>query len=265
MVEQGNSIIQGQGLSFSYDGKTVLKDVSFALDAGECAALVGPNGAGKTTLLRLLSHVLKPSGGDVLLQGMPLDRMNRREISKQIAVVPQESAIGFPFKVKEVVLMGRTPFTGTLGMETHEDFVIAHEAMERLDILHLSDRNFGSLSGGERQRTIIARALTQSPRLLLLDEPATHLDLSHQMAIHDLLLELANEGVTILSVTHDLSLAAEFFPRVMVLKEGGLVADGPTEDVLTEDGLQKVYNVATHVDKNPASGKPRISLVRKNM
>ena len=258
-------ILQTHSVSFSYNEKPVIDNVSFVLKRGHCAALIGPNGAGKTTLLRLLSHVLKPSHGEVLLKGKLIHNLSHRQLAREMAVVPQETVLGFPFSVREVVLMGRSPFTGTFGLETEDDYAMAEMAMKRLDILHLANRRFDSLSGGERQRTILARALTQKPKLLLLDEPATHLDISHQITIHELLLELANEGVTILSVTHDLALAAEFFPRVLVLKAGKIVADGDTEHVLTEDKLRAVYGVDTHVDRNPISGRPRIFIHREHL
>ncbi|HNT36666.1 MAG TPA: ABC transporter ATP-binding protein, partial [bacterium] len=201
---------------------------------------------------------------EILLGSTPLSRMSRHQIAREIAVVPQDTSLGFPFSVLEVVLMGRNPFTGMLGLESEQDYKLAFESMERLDIIHLAERRFDSLSGGEKQRTVLARALTQTPHILLLDEPGTHLDLSHQIVIHEILQNLSREGITVLSITHDLNLAAEFFPRMIAMKQGRLIADGLTEEVLTESCMQEVFGVRTFVDKNPISGRPRISILKQD-
>ncbi len=178
------------GVSFSYNGDRVRHQVPFAVQPGEFMGIIGPNGSGKTTLLRLLEGLLRPLEGEVLIQGVSVREMSRRDMARIVAVVPQESPLTFPFLVQEVVLMGRAPHLGIWEFEGARDYVVACQAMERTRTLDLADRNMNALSGGERQRVLMARALAQEPRLMLLDEPTAFLDIRHQADCFSLMEDL---------------------------------------------------------------------------
>jgi iron complex transport system ATP-binding protein len=218
-------------------------------------AVVGPNGSGKSTLLRVASGVLAPLAGRVLVAGHDVQRYSRRELARLTAVVPQDTLVEFPFSVEELVLMGRAPHLGRFGFPGARDLSIAREAMLRVGVEHLARRALPELSGGERQRVIIARALVQEPRILLLDEPTAHLDIRHQVEIYDLMAELnAERGLTIVSVLHDLNLAAMYFPRVALLSDGRLYGVGATAEVLTYSTIRSVYGTEVYVAQNDVTG-----------
>ncbi|MFO7168646.1 MAG: ABC transporter ATP-binding protein, partial [Chloroflexota bacterium] len=191
-----------------YRGEPVVRGVSLAVAAGEVLGLIGPNGAGKTTLLRAIDGTLAPQRGSVLLGGEDLHRLSALERAKRVAVVPQGLQLPEGFSVAEVVLMGRNPHLPPLGAEQPQDYRIAEEAMRRTGVLELARRRVGEISGGEQQRVLIARALAQQPRLLLLDEATAHLDLRHQAAIMGLVRRLARTGLAVVAALHDLNLAA---------------------------------------------------------
>jgi iron complex transport system ATP-binding protein len=249
--------IAAEGLRHDYGRGPVLDGVCLAVGAGEIVGVIGPNGSGKTTLVRLLAGVLRPQAGHVTLDGARLDALPRREIARRLAVVPQDSALEFPFTALEVVLMGRAPHLPPLAFPRARDLAIAREAMTRLEVTAVEDRTLLQLSGGERQRVLLARALAQQPRVLLLDEPTTHLDLRHQTGIYDTVRGLARiEGVAVLSVLHDLNLAALYCDRLLLLARGRIVAEGPPEEVLVATRLADAYGVAVHVARNAATGTP---------
>jgi len=248
--------IAAEGLGHDYGRGAVLDGVSLAVAAGEIVGVIGPNGSGKTTLVRLLAGVLKPQAGHVTLGGTRLDALARRDVARQLAVVPQDSALEFPFTALEVVLMGRAPHLPPLAFPRARDLTIARAAMARLDVGTVEDRPLARLSGGERQRVLLARALAQEPRVLLLDEPTTHLDLRHQVGIYDTVRELARGGLAIMSVLHDLNLAGLYCDRLILLAGGRIVAEGPPADVLVEPRLAAAYGVAVHVGRNAATGTP---------
>jgi len=255
------SLLAVRDLAFGYGGTFRLEGVSFALGGGEILGVIGPNSAGKTTLIRLLSRVLTPEAGEILLEGAPLARLSRRALARRVAVVPQELQLAFPFTVRELVLMGRHPHARGLFFEGPNDFAVAQEAMTAAGVLELADQPVETLSGGERQRAAIARALAQEPRLLLLDEPTSHLDLRHQGEIVGLLRRLnRHEGTTILLVSHDLNLAAEIADRLLLLARGRLVSIGDPAEVLDEARLEAVYGCRVHVEKSPWSGRPVVSI-----
>ena len=250
------SYLEVEELGFAYPGRTVLDGVSFAVERGERFGILGPNGSGKSTLVRLLSRVLTPSRGRIRLDGRDLAEISPRDRARRIAVVPQETALDFPFSVLEVVLMGRAPHLGGFGFEGDRDIEVAERAMAEAGIAHLAGRFFHELSGGEKQRVVIARALTQEPELLLLDEPTTFLDIKHEVAIFDLLTDLANErGITIVIVLHDLNLAALYCQRLAFLKEGRRLACGPTDEVLTYTNVRAAYDTEVYVDVNDLTGR----------
>ncbi|MFH0990643.1 MAG: ABC transporter ATP-binding protein [bacterium] len=257
-----------ENVAFRYPNLPVLRDISFTLQSGEFLSLLGPNGCGKSTLLRLLDRILIPDQGNISLDGKPLSLFSRKEIARRIAFVPQESLWAFPFSVIEVVLMGRAPHIGRLGFESDQDVAIAREMMQLTDIAHLADKPITALSGGERQRALIARALTQEPEILLLDEPNAHLDISHQLEVFEILQELNNtRNLCIISVSHDLNLSAAFSKRILLLASphpqqsaSTIVALGTPEEVLNEERVAAVFGTPVIVDRHPNGSSVRISL-----
>ena len=248
-----------QNVTAAYGKKTVLDGVEIEVREGEFVGLIGPNGSGKTTLLRVATGVLAPREGKVLLRGVNLQDIGRRSLAKTIAFLPQDLATEFSFTVREVTRMGRYPHLSRIGYETRRDMEITERAMELTGVSHLADRIITELSGGERQRVFIAMCLAQEPELLVLDEPTNHLDIGHQLAALDLIGKLNREtNMTVISVFHDLNLAAEYCERVAVLDDGRMDALGPPEDVLTTDMIQRVYGVKVFTERNPVSNKPHI-------
>lgn len=250
------AILQFDRVSFAYRGAPLFAGLDLSVGEGEMAAVLGPNGSGKTTLVRLAVGHLEPSAGSVTLRGTRLADLSSRERARTISVVPQESQLAFDFGVREIVLMGRAPHQGVLGLDGEEDRAIALEAMEQTGVAHLAERRFHELSGGERQRVVIARALAQRPRLLLLDEPTAFLDLKHRLAVYALLTRLNRDlGITVVVVSHDINLAARHCDRVVLLHRGAVAADGPPGEVLTVDNLRSVYAVDVDVRRDAVSGR----------
>lgn len=246
--------IDARGLRFSYGRAPVIDDVSLTLAAGEMLGVIGPNGSGKSTLVRLLSGVVRPSAGTIQIHGRAIAEYSRRDLARAIAVVPQDTVIEFPFSVTEVVLMGRSPHLGGFAFEGDRDLDVARRAMQRTGVLELADRSIHELSGGERQRVILARALAQEASILLLDEPAAFLDIRHEVEIYDLLQALQREGKSVLTVLHDLNLAALYCDRVALLKAGRLVRVGTPAEVITYSLLTEVYETEVYVDVNAVTG-----------
>jgi iron complex transport system ATP-binding protein len=246
--------IEAQGLRFSYGRAAVVDDVSLSLAPGEMLGVIGPNGSGKSTLMRLLSGVLRPAAGEIRVHGRPIGSYARRDLARAIAVVPQDTAIEFPFSVTEVVLMGRSPHLGGFAFEGDRDVELARRALQRTGVLELAARSIHELSGGERQRVILARALAQEADILLLDEPAAFLDIRHEVEIYDLLQALQREGKSVLTVLHDLNLAALYCDRVALLKAGRLVRLGAPAEVITYTALTEVYETEVYVDVNDVTG-----------
>jgi iron complex transport system ATP-binding protein len=247
--------------------KWTLDGVSLQVQSGEMLGVVGPNGSGKTSLLKMLARLLSPLEGRIDLFGRDLASLAQREVACLVGVVPQETQQFFPFAVAETVLMGRFPhrhrdrWGGEFGWESREDIAIAKQAMVTMDIVHLADRSVTDLSGGERQRALIARALAQTPRLLLLDEPTAFLDLHHQVAICSVLRRLKEErGLTVILVSHDLNLVSQYCDRILLLDEGRVVRLGHPHEVIEPDVLETVYRCRVLVDRHPASGLPRVTL-----
>jgi iron complex transport system ATP-binding protein len=217
--------------------------------------ILGPNGAGKTTLLRAISKVLKPQVGVVLLDGRDIYRMSEKEVAREMAVVPQTSPSIPNFTALEIVLMGRNPFLKRLESESEIDLAIAKEAMELTDTWHLANRPVSEVSGGERQKITIARAITQQPKVLLLDEPTLHLDVASQIEIMELVKKLCVEKkLAVLSVFHDFNLAAKYCDKLLLIAGGKVVAAGSPEDVLTTESILKTYGVQAVVKRHPITG-----------
>jgi len=228
--------------------------VIFSVDKGEFFGVIGPNGSGKTTLLRCISGVLKPRSGGVRVNGLNVYTLGEGEIAKNIAVVPQASAINFSFTALEIVMMGRNPHISRFRMENERDYKIAENAMELTNTKHLALRQMDTLSGGEQQRIIIARALAQEPKLLLLDEPTVHLDISHQLEIMELIRRLNRDNdIVVVAVFHDLNLAAHYCNRLMLLDSGKVFSIGTPHDVLTPENIRKTYHIDVLVKEHPLS------------
>jgi len=254
-------VVEVHNLSFAYGDQKVLKGISFTVARGEMLGILGPNGSGKTTLLKILSLVLTEVDGEVILNGRAIQNYRRRDLGRLVAVVPQESQVSFPYTVAEIVLMGRAGFHGPFALEGKRDLEVARECMEATETLGFADRYLHELSGGEKQRVIIARALAQEPEVLLLDEPSTFLDIRHQIQIHELVQRLNRQrGLTVLSALHDLNLASLFFPRIMMLRNGEIYREGTPRDVLTEETIQKVYEVKVRVQWDGLEKRPQIFL-----
>jgi iron complex transport system ATP-binding protein len=238
------SALELRGLSVTYGQRRVLSDVSAVIAAGELATLLGPNGAGKSTLLRAVTGAVTPAAGAVLIDGVPRDEYNRASLARRLAVVPGQTVVAFPMRVEELVALGRVPHEHPLLGPREADVAAVDRAIERVGIGHLRGRDVRELSLGERQLVVLAMTIAQGARLLLLDEPTVHLDLGHQVAVMELLRDLAtNDGVTVLAVLHDLALASHFFPRLILLQAGRVVADGAPGEVLSEDRIREVYGV----------------------
>jgi iron complex transport system ATP-binding protein len=254
------SIIELQGVDFQYPGRKIFSGLNLSLEEGEILGLIGPNSSGKTTLLKLADGLLQPRRGRVLLDGEDLNRLSRSRVARYVAVVPQAMEVPFSFRGAEIVLMGRAPYLGRFGWEKQRDLEVAREAMVLTDVADLGDRPFWELSQGEKQRILIARALAQEPKVILLDEPTSHLDINHQVEIHELIRRLNSErNLTVLHISHDLNLAAEYCHRMILLHRGSVFSTGTPSSVITEENIRRVYEARVLVEKNPLSGAPRIT------
>ncbi len=259
-------MLSAEDVSFRYapDGPLVVNGVSVRLAAGALVGILGPNGSGKTTLLRLLSGTRRPSAGRVMLGDQPLDRLSRRDVARRIAVVPQETELAFEYSAIEIVLMGRHPHLGVFTVEGPEDIRIAREALAATGTTDLADRPFHELSGGEKQRVVIAAALAQSAALLLLDEPTASLDLGYQLEVSSLLLRLNQDhGVTMAISTHDLNLAASICRELILMRDGKVLASGPTDTVLTPENVRRLYDVEADVHVHSETGHMTVVPVRR--
>ncbi len=253
-------------LDFSYYEVKILNDISFCVEKGGFVAVIGPNGSGKSTLLKNISALLSPQKGRVLLCNQDIFSMKTRDLARNMAVVPQDTVVSFPFTVLETVMMGRMPHQKRFGGETPQDMAIAKWAMEITGTWHLKDRPITEISGGERQRVIVARALTQEPQVLLLDEPTAHLDLQHQLELLELLQGLTRTGkLAVVAVLHDLNLAAQFSEYVIMLYKTKIFAAGRPEEVLTAANIREVFNIEAVVAPNNLTGRFNIIPVARSV
>src|SRR5687768_897833 len=263
-----NPLVEFRDVAFAYaaparprERRFAFPSLSFSIDDGEIFGVIGPNSAGKTTLLRLLTRVLTPARGDILLNGRPVRELTRSQLGRQIAVVPQEAPRPFPFTVEELVLMGRYPHAPHRFFEDAGDVAAAREAMSATGTLSLAALPLDQLSGGERQRALLAGAHAQGPRLLVPDEPTAHLDLRYQAETVDLLRQLNRaRGVGVLLVSHDLNLASELCDRLLLLSEGEVVRVGTPHEVLEQTTLETAFGCRVTVDKNQTSGRPLVQV-----
>ena len=251
-------------ISCTYSGRRVFEELTFDVDPATFFIVIGPNGSGKTTLIKALAGLKPVTSGEISIDGHPLARYKRKELARKVAYVSQSIADDSPFTVKEVVLMGRSPYLGILGVEGEADLALAGQAIEYVGLSHLADRPVCNLSGGERQRTQIARAICQQPDLILLDEPTAALDLAHQIRMMEILVRLKNDqGTTVVMVSHDINLAAMYADRLLLLVNGKIAAIGPPQRVVDEKILCQAYGCPIKVDTSPVGPWPRVNLIPK--
>jgi len=244
------TIINCSNLGFSYNGTEVLNGITLSITPGKMVGILGANGAGKSTLLKILCGVLKPKSGEALFNNKALSKMDRREIAKGIAYIPQDPMFAFPFTVNEVVLMGRAPYIGRFEFEREQDKEVAERAMETVGIIHLKNRLISEVSAGERQLASIARGLVQEPEIMILDEPATYLDVRHRTEIMNILKELKEEkGISIIAATHDIFSSLFYFDEIMILKDGNVLAHGKADQIINNEILSTAYGIEVIVRK----------------
>ncbi|MCP4181041.1 MAG: ABC transporter ATP-binding protein [bacterium] len=254
-----SSLMNITNLFSGYGNKTVLKDVNLTVSSGDILGIIGPNGSGKTTLLKTVCGIIKPESGEVLIEDKHLYSLSTKEIAQKVAVVTQ-SIEPVMISVLDYVVMGRMPYYKKFQFfETKDDYKLAEKFMKLTDTIRIKDQYMSEVSGGERQLAQVARALVQQPLILLLDEPTSHLDITHQIKILDLIRRLNKElNLTVVMVIHDLNLASEYCTKLTMLKNGKIHKTGTPDDVLTYKAIENVYDTIVLVEKNPLSGKPFI-------
>ena len=240
--------IQTDTIQVSFGSKTILHDISLAIQDKEFVGIIGPNGRGKSTFLKCLYRVLQPSGGKIFFDGTELSSLSHRDTALKMAVVAQHSTVNFDFSVLEMVLMGRSPYKGLLDRDQLDDYEIARHALAQVGLSDFESRNFNTLSGGEQQRVILARALAQRTECLVLDEPTNHLDIKYQLELMTIVKRL---DATVVSAIHDLNLAAIYCDRIIALKDGHIVCSGTPQDVLSSDTIRHIYGVSAMVQTLP--------------
>jgi iron complex transport system ATP-binding protein len=247
-------VLEVRDLAFGFPGRTVGREVSFSLAGGEVMCVLGPNGGGKTTLFRTLLGLLGRHSGSILLQGNPLESLSRPEIARRVGYVPQGHSAYFAFTVREFVLMGRTAHLGALASPSRRDHDIVGKVLESLEIAHLAERPVNQISGGERQLALVARALAQEPRLLVMDEPTASLDFGNQVRILERIRNLSGQSIAILFSTHTPDHAFLAANRVLLLAEGHALAIGAPQEVIRADTLERLYGVSVQVLPLPGGG-----------
>ncbi len=254
-------ILKFREVGFRYGTRWAVRDVDLEVKKGELVGILGANGSGKTTILKLANGVLEPERGEISLKGRSIKEYSRRDMAKEIAMVPQENHFHFSFSALEVVLMGRFPHLGRFEFEGKRDMEVAYGCLEATECLEFANRPIQSLSGGEKQRILIARALAQEPSLVLLDEPTSFLDLKFKKEIFVLISSLIKQGgLSALIVSHDIDLAAQYCHRLIMLKQGEVVFSGPPSEVVTSENIEYIFGCPVVVDVNPVTGTPRVNV-----
>ena len=248
--------LQVKQVGWSVAAIKIIDDITLQVDPGEFVGIIGPNGSGKSTLLRTIYRAIKPDAGLIMLDGDDVRELSARQAALRTAAVMQEQASEFDFNVYEVVLMGRNPHKSLFDRDTHRDFEIVDQALEQVSMADFAERNFYTLSGGEKQRVLIARALAQQAKFLLMDEPTNHLDIRYQIEILELVKSLK---VTTLAALHDLNLAALYCDRLYVLEDGKIAGAGTPDEILTTELIQTVYGVTAEVAPHPTTGHLHIA------
>jgi iron complex transport system ATP-binding protein len=263
-VAGGRVRLAADGVTLAYGDHVVVRDLDLQLTEGSFTAIVGPNGCGKSTLLRALGRLMRPAGGQVLLDGQAIARTPTREVARLLGLLPQAPVAPEGLTVADLVARGRHPHQSWLRQWSRDDEAVVGEALAWTDMADLADRPVDELSGGQRQRAWISMALAQGTDLLLLDEPTTYLDLSHQIDVLELVGRLhAERGRTVVVVLHDLNLAARYAQRLVAMKDGALVASGTPEEVLTEQLLADVFDLEARILTDPVAGTPMVVPVRR--
>ena len=261
-MKNGTSLaISAQSLSYEVDAKVLLSNVDLHAKCGQFVGLIGPNGAGKTTLLRALAGILRYREGVVMLEGADLKDATPREIAKTLGLVPQIAPYTHGFTALELVVMGRYPHIGRFQIEGKQDGLIARNAMRLTETEQFADRTLDTLSGGERQRVFVARALAQQPRILLLDEPTSNLDVLHQFKVFNLVRRLVDNGLTAVAAIHDLHMAARYCDRLVLMKDGRVLAQGSPEEVLTPKIIEFAFGVKAAVYRDPITDSLTMTLI----
>ena len=249
-------------VSFGYTKSLVIEGIDFEIVPGEVVGILGPNGSGKTTTLKVINRMLEPMTGTVYLGGSDTASWTRKQIAREVGMVPQNNQINFPFTVLDVVMMGRIPYSDRFRREGAEDISIVQESMELTGVSQFADRPITALSGGERQRVIIARALAQRPSVLLLDEPTNHLDVCHQLEILDLVCELSRErGMTVVFVSHDLGMVARYCDRVIMMRDSHIQASGPVGEVMTSENMRRVFDIEAELSYDARVGGHLVTVI----
>jgi len=257
--------IEVSGLRSGYGKRPVIKGVDFTIKKGDFVGLIGPNGSGKSTLIKSLIKYLPPAAGKIVLAGSDTSKLTAKEIARRVAVVPQKLEADFSLTGRELVMLGRYPHLKRFQQETVEDKALVEQAMRDTNTIHLRDRPITEVSGGEFQRLVIGQALAQTPEILLLDEPTSHLDINQQIQVCELLSKLnASKGLTIIAVLHDLNLAALYCNEVILLHKGRVWLSGPTQEVMTEKALEEVYGAKVHREIHPLTGKAYFTYYPQN-
>lgn len=247
-----STLLEAVNITFEYqDSGPILKNFSFTLNRGDFAGLIGPNGAGKTTVIKILCGFLKPHQGSILLKGCPIKSVSSSERSKLLATVSQNVFTPMPYTVRQIVEMGRVSRISRFGGLGRHDKEAVYDAMEQMNIADKAEKLFNHLSGGEKQRAMIAMALAQEPEIMLLDEPTSSLDIGHSFNLMKMLQELnRDKGITVLLISHDIQLAANFCSRILLLKNGEILSDGTPEDVITKNNIEKAYSCKTTMHRS---------------
>ncbi|MFH1619673.1 MAG: ABC transporter ATP-binding protein [bacterium] len=258
-------LIEVQNLSFTYNGHDVLRQVSFSLEKSRFLGILGPNGSGKSTLLKNISGILPPRSGRVLLKNRPISDYTVKERARTASFLPSETFIPYDFTVLDIVMMGRSPLIKWWQDYAQADKKASLEALELAGVGGLERRSINSLSSGERQRVFLAQALAQEPEILLLDEPTSHLDISHQVDIFALLAKLtAEKGLAVIAVSHDITLTSQYCEKILLLKEGAVSAFGTPAETITAANIKKVYGVDAEISLYSTTGLPEIRILRKS-
>lgn len=243
--------LTAEHLSITLAGTDIVKDISLSVENGQFVGLIGPNGCGKSTLLKSIYKVIKPQKGLVFLGEKDVLKSSARVISKEMGVVGQFNELSFDFTVHEMVMMGRTPHKHLMESDSHKDYDIVADALERVHLSAYADRSYLTLSGGEKQRVILARAIAQQPKFLILDEPTNHLDIKYQLQILSVVKSL---NIGVLAALHDLSMASVYCDILYVIKQGEVLASGRPKDILTNELIRQVYDINCEVYSNPITG-----------
>lgn len=253
------SELEVKNLAYSYKRRKVLEDICLEINGGQFIGVLGPNGSGKTTLLNNINRWLKPQKGMIFIEGQNIENMSTKILAQNVATVPQETSLDLGFTVEEIVMMGRNPYLRIFERESSEDLAVVESSMKSVGIWELKDRLIGELSGGEKQRVLIARALAQQPKVLLLDEPISHLDINYKWEILELLRKLSrNLEIIVIAALHDINLASIFCDKLVLLKNGKIFKVGSPHEVLTEENLKEVFNVNLKI-RTGSYGRPIIT------